>query len=254
MNVIAVVSATGGAGRTTVCGSLAVLLARRRHEVVALELDNQNVLSVYLGLDALPGRGLVQALLDGRSAWHAQTFRSAEGVLFVPHGALDGEQASACDARLATMPCWLRSVLADIDVQGDGVVMLDTARYPSALTMQAVRCADLVLYVSTPDPAAAVSLGAVLAPIRRCAAALHVVVNRVNPAHPMQADVLALLRVKVGEATLLPQRLHLDAAVPDAFARGAWVFDDAPSSQMSHDLHGLAKWLDEWLVARAGGN
>ena len=254
MNVVAVVSAVGGAGRTTLCGALAVLLARRRRQVVALELDGRNILGTYLGLDALPGRGLAHALLDPRSAWYAHTFRSADGVLFVPYGTLAGDQISACEAKLAALPYWLQGVLGEIDVDRDGVVLLDTERYPSQQAEQAIRCAHLVLCVTPPDPAAAVSLAAVLAHIRRPGTAFYIVVNRVNPAHPMHGDVLALLRARVGEAALLPQRMHLDEAVPDAFARGAWVFDDAPQSQMSHDLHGLANWLDAWLVKRTLGN
>ena len=50
---------------------------------------------------------------------------------------------------------------------------------------------------------------------------------------------------------MLEQRIHVDAAVPEALARGSWIFDDAPYSQASHDLNGVANWVDTWLAARA---
>ncbi|EMH3298111.1 TPA: cellulose synthase operon protein YhjQ, partial [Burkholderia multivorans] len=78
-------------------------------------------------------------------------------------------------------------------------------------------------------------------------------VNRLNPARDMQRDALAMLRAAAGPTALLEQRIHADAAVPEAFARGSWIFDDAPYSQASHDLHGVANWVDAWLTAAVAG-
>jgi len=36
--------------------------------------------------------------------------------------------------------------------------------------------------------------------------------------------------------------------VPQAYARGGYFFDDAPHSQTSHDLQGLANWLSAWTT------
>jgi cellulose synthase operon protein YhjQ len=252
MTVIAIVSAAGGAGRTTICSALAVLLARRARQVFALELDAQNILGAYLGLDALVPRGLVHALFDGGQPWHTESFRSADGVMFVPYGALDATHIAASEAALAALPDWLAGALADINVLPGGAVLLDTARYPSQQAEQAMSAADLVLCVTTPEPAGCVALAASLHGMRRPGAVFHIVVNQMDPAHAMHRDALALLHARVGAAAILPQRLHRDAALPDAFARGAWVFDEAPHAQISHDLHGLAHWLDGWLDGRGG--
>jgi cellulose synthase operon protein YhjQ len=135
-------------------------------------------------------------------------------------------------------------------MQPGGAVLLDTARYPSQQAEQAMRAADLVLCVTTPEPARCVALAAALQGMRRPGAVFHIVVNQMDSTHAMHRDALALLRARVGAAAILPQRLHRDAALPDAFARGAWVFDEAPHAQISHDLHGLAHWLDGWLSGR----
>jgi cellulose synthase operon protein YhjQ len=248
MKTIAVVSTAGGTGRTTLTAVLAVLLARRGRQVVALDFDPQNMLGAQLGIDGLAATGLSQALLDADTAWHAYTWRNADDVLFVPYGAVSVAQSTQCDARLAADPRWLADALAELDLPRDGVVLIDTARYPSQQAEHALRCADLALCVTPPEPAACATLVARLGALRDAGAQLRIIVNRLNPARDMQRDVLAMLGAALGDKLPLAQRVHLDVALPESFARGTWLFDDAPHSQASHDLQGLANWLDAWLT------
>jgi cellulose synthase operon protein YhjQ len=248
MKTIAVVSTAGGTGRTTLSAALAVLLARRGRQVVALDFDPQNMLGAHLGIDGFAPAGIAQALLDEAGAWHTHTWRNAEGVLFVPYGAVSLAHSAHCDARIAAEPRWLANALAQLALPRDGVVLIDTARYPSQQADQAVRCADLVLCVTPPEPAACATLVARLDALRRDGANLRIIVNRLNPARDMQRDVLAMLAAALGDGLPLAQRVHLDVALPESFARGTWLFDDAPHSQASHDLHGLANWLDAWVA------
>lgn len=250
MKTIAVVSTAGGTGRTTLTAALAVLLARRRRKVVAVDFDPQNMLGAHLGLDTFARAGLAQAIAEGAEAWRSHTWRNAEGVLFAPHGELTLAERAACEARLAAEPQWLANALAQIDLPPTGVVLIDTPRYPSQQADHAVRCADLVLCVTPPEPAACATLVRRLTALRRACPDVKVIVNRLNPARDMQRDALAMLRAAVGDALALAQRVHLDAAMPESFARGTWLFDDAPHSQASHDLQGIANWLDAWLGAR----
>jgi cellulose synthase operon protein YhjQ len=250
MKTIAVVSTAGGTGRTTLTAALAVLLARRHRAVVALDFDPQNLLGAHLGLDTLAQTGIAQAIVGETDAWHAHTWRNDEGVLFVPYGELALERSAACDARLAAEPQWLANALAQVDLPDSGVVLIDTARYPSQQADHAVRCADLVLCITPPEPAACATLIPRLAALRQACANVKVIVNRLNPARDMQRDALAMLRAAVGDALTLAQRVHVDAAMPESFARGTWLFDDAPHSQASHDLQGMANWVDAWLCPR----
>jgi cellulose synthase operon protein YhjQ len=250
MSTVAVISTSGGAGRTTLTAALAVLLARRGRPVAALDFDPQNLLGTHLGLDVIAPAGMARTLAGQPDAWHAHTWRSEEGVLFVPHGHIDMAQMAACERRLAAEPQWLARAVAEIDLPASGIVLIDTARYPSQYADHAVRCADLVLCVVSPEPAAFATMTRRLPALRACRAELRILVNRLNPARDMQRDALAMLRAAVGDAVLLEQRVHLDAAMPEAFARGSWLFDDVPYSQASHDLHGVANWVDAWLDAR----
>lgn len=141
MKTIAVTSTTGGAGRTTLCAALAVLLARRGRPVVAVDFDPQNLLGASLGLDTLAETGLAQTLLGDDSPWHAQTWRSADGVLFVPYGHVDAAGMAACEATLAADPQWLARALGEIALPATGVLLIDTARCPSQHAEHAIRCA-----------------------------------------------------------------------------------------------------------------
>ncbi|MET5115538.1 cellulose synthase operon protein YhjQ/BcsQ, partial [Burkholderia pseudomallei] len=62
MKRIAIVSTTGGAGRTMLTAALAALLARDGGPVVALAVDPQNLLGVQLGLAAVAPAGIADAL------------------------------------------------------------------------------------------------------------------------------------------------------------------------------------------------
>lgn len=247
MKTVALVSTVGGSGCTTLTAALAVLLARRSRPVVALDLDPQNMLAAHLGLDTFAHEGLAQAMAGQVPPWQGNTWRNAEGVLFAPHGETTLAERTAYEARLAAQPRWFADALARIDFPAHGVALVDASRFPSQQAAQAVSAADLVLCVTPPEPAACATLARRFARLRDCAATVKVVVNRLNPVREMQRDALALLRAAVGDALELAHRVHFDTAMPDSLARGGWIFDDAPYSQASHDLHGLANWLDAWL-------
>ncbi|WP_303048491.1 cellulose synthase operon protein YhjQ/BcsQ, partial [Burkholderia pseudomallei] len=86
---MAIVSSPRGAGRTTLTAALAALLARDGRRVAARDFDPQNLLGVQLALDAFAPAGVARALAGARAAWHAHTWRSADGVLFLPYGHVD---------------------------------------------------------------------------------------------------------------------------------------------------------------------
>jgi cellulose synthase operon protein YhjQ len=251
MKTIAIISVAGGAGKTMMTAALAVLLARHRREVVAVEMDEQNMLGTWLGLQALADSGLAAHTIKRDGAWHASTFRNNEGVLFVPFGAIPCEALLSFDQLLGQNADWLAANLHDIDLPPDGLVLIDAARFPGEKAMQAVRCADLVICVVRPDPAGCAVLAGQIGWLRQHSKALKVLVNCVYPARQLHHDVIAMLKARVGSDVLLPLRVHLDEEVPRAYARGGYFFDDAPHSQASHDIHGLANWLDVWTTAGA---
>jgi cellulose synthase operon protein YhjQ len=248
MKTVAIISVAGGTGKTTLTAALAVLLARRHHAVVAVEMDEQNMLGTLLGLRGVPANGLATHALSQDEPWHTSTYRSNEGVLFVPFGAVQPDMQLSFDTLLGQHNDWLGSSLREISLPDNGIMLIDTARFPGEKALQAVRCADLVLCVVRPDPYGCVLLATHFDVLRRYSKVLKVLGNGVYPARQLHHDVLAMLKGRIGADALLPQRVHLDEVVPQAYARGGYFFDDAPHSQTSHDLQGLASWLSAWTT------
>jgi cellulose synthase operon protein YhjQ len=247
MKTIAIISVAGGTGKTTMTASLAVLLARHRRAVVAVEMDEQNMLGTWLGLGTFSGSGLAtHAIQDG--AWHASTFRNNDGVFFVPFGAMPYEALPAFDKLLGSNAGWLADGLDEISLPEDGIVLIDAARFPGEKAMQAVRCADLVICVACPDPAGSAALAWQIALLQQHSKVLKVLLNGVYPARQLHHDVIAMLKARIGSDVLLPIRIHLDEEVPRAYARGGYFFDHAPHSQTSHDIQGLANWVEAWTA------
>lgn len=143
--------------------------------------------------------------------------------------------------------------LDEIALPAGVVVLVDASHYPSPQAEQAIRSADLALVVVPPEPTACAMVTARLGTLRAGGGELKIVVSRLNPARDMQRDALVLLRAVAGPASMLEQRIHVDAAVLEALAHGSCVFDDSPYSQTSHDLNGIASWVDASLAAAAAG-
>ena len=248
MKTVAIISVAGGTGKTTLTAALAVLLARRHRSVVAVDMDEQNILGTFLGLRNIPNSGLATHTLSQDDPWHASTYRSNEGVMFVPFGAVETGAHLSFDTLMGQHADWLGNCLQEISLPDNGIVLIDTARFPSEKALQAVRCADLVLCVVRPDPHGCVLLATHFDELRRHSKALKVLSNGVYPARQLHHDAIAILKNRIGAETLLSQRIHLDEVVPQAYARGGYFFDDAPHSQTSHDLQGLANWLSAWTT------
>lgn len=242
MKTVAIVSPTGGAGRSTVTAELASLLLARGHPVLALECDPRNVLGFHFGMRRAAGDGLGAYLGETPSAaWAQAGQRSDDGVLFLPWGAGGAGGAPARGG-------WLAPLLADVDLSVRGIALVDTPAWPSALASEAAAAADLVLVLVPPQPETCMTL----APLRHALAAgnkaARYVVTRLQPARQLHTDIVTLLRAALGGA-MLPYQLHEDSGIPEALARSESHCRSAPHSQSAHDLQGLASWLSAWSRA-----
>ncbi len=270
MKTIAIVAPVGGAGRSTMTAALASLLAGRGHAVLALECDPRNLLGLHFGLREPVERGLVDAALrPSASDWATAALRSDDDVLLLPWGQADGVHGGAdrndgganadadADAEGAATRCllerphWLRTLLAQVDLPDDGIVLIDTPAWPAPHAAQALAAADLALVLAPPEPEVCATLPRLQHALERIGLPYRVVATRVQPARQLHGDVLALLRTRLRER-LLPYQVHLDHGLPEALARGENFCRAMPHSQAAHDLQGIAAWLSQWIAAATG--
>ncbi|WP_321843378.1 cellulose biosynthesis protein BcsQ [Paraburkholderia bannensis] len=258
MKTVAIVSAVGGAGRTTLAASLAGLLAARSHTALAIECDPRNVLALHFGLRESAREGLVTQLYDPNPAsdvWARAALQSDDGVLVLPWGSVtaEGEPTTHSSddgdggARLDANRRWLRELLARVDLPSNTLALIDAAPWPSAHARQAIEAADIVLGVLTPDAAACATLPRFTEALVRAGKRTAFVANAVVPARQLHTDLIAMLRARLGTA-MLPYLVHADTGVPNAFAAGANFCRSAPGSQAAHDLNGIASWISHWAT------
>jgi cellulose synthase operon protein YhjQ len=213
-HVIAVVSAKGGVGKTTVAAALSKLLKRRVGRVVALDLDAQNALLSHFHLPRTTP-GFNQAYLHGHGWGDAFTPTEA-GVQCIPFGPSNAADQRTFDALLAEQPDWLARQLADLELGRDDVLVIDTPTGSSPWLNPVLSMADQVLAVTQADAASYLVLDKLqawlsLLPPQACA----FLVNKVDQQHPLSMDMSALLRQQLGSQWLaeIPLDLQLDQAL-----------------------------------------
>lgn len=232
MKLIALVSAAGGSGRSTLTAQLAGIFVQRGHNVLALDLDPANGLGLHLGLPLAERDGWARRTLAG-APWREAAFRNSDGVLLLPHGRFDESEA----ARRPTPAdgAALRRQLEALGLPADTLVLIDTPRLPATAALAALRTADLALHLLRADAGA-------YAALEGGGATTRYVVNQFEAMQPLQADIMQLLRRELGDR-LAPTPVHRDGALPEATAANLGLADHAPHSQAAHDLQGLASWL-----------
>jgi chromosome partitioning protein len=247
--LVALVSAKGGVGRTTLAAHLAFTVAQAGRRVAAADLDPQNALVTHFPPDARDAAGLA----DGRASRTVRRGgRERSGPVCVPYFTRGEPPRRGED--VAGDPGALTKRLEALVPNECELVFCDTPAFPSPWRARALEVADLVLVVHAADPACCATLPALTraarearGPAAAVGATAHVV-NQFDARSPLARDVLQTLRGTLGEA-LCPVLVRHDPAVPEALAARRPLHLHAPDSQTVADLTELAEWIDRALPA-----
>jgi MinD-like ATPase involved in chromosome partitioning or flagellar assembly len=219
--VAAFVSASPGAGATTVAACAADLLAQEGRACGAVDLARSGALLRRLGAPAAAaGDGLSPALT--RSGVHAVAARCR----------VEGEQAPQAIAygweRIASALSHCACIVADVPAGG--------APFEAALTT-----ADEVVVVLRPPQPVAEALAAAASWTRAGGGSVRFLVNGFDARRAGDRALRAALEARLGPA-LLPFVVHEDVAIA-ALPEGTTLAEHAPESQALRDLGELAAWL-----------
>lgn len=247
MKVIAVVSAKGGVGKTTLAANLASVLAASGRRVIALDLDPQNALRLHFGVPLDSIDGISRATLTG-DAWQSVMFDGVDGVTVLPYGAVLEDDRRRFEAHVDQDPLWLAHALRSLRLEASDVVVVDTPPGSSAYVRAALCAATFALNAVLADAASYAAIPQMERLIDTYAApraefgGVGYVVNQIDQSRQLTKDVLKVLRQMLGEK-LFPGVIHLDEGVSEALACDTTLIHYDPLSQAAADFRACGTWL-----------
>ena len=251
MKVIAIVSAKGGVGKTTLTANLATALQREGvATLLVVDMDPQNALGLHFGADPRSLAGVSRASLAGED-WGSVCVQSPSGVHVLPYGVVNESDRVAFERHLDAHPNWLVQQLQDLALPEDAVVLIDTPPGPSVYMQQALSAAQVVVVVSLPDAASYAALALMqrlvhtyCTPRPDFSETLYVL-NQVDGARQLSKDITRVMQDNLGER--LVGVVHEDQAVREALAYDQSVLEYDPQGQAADDLRKCARVLAQRL-------
>lgn len=246
MRVIAVVSAKGGVGKTTVCANLAVALSGMGQAVMAMDLDPQNALRLHFGV--LPDVQTGLADFDGNSQnLRASCIELPSRVVVLPYGEVSEQQRENFEAVLSADPDWLTRKLNELQLAEDAMVVIDTPPGPSVYLRQALSAAHLVIVVTLADAASFATIPMIESLVanyggQQAGYLGHVyAINQVNRTRQLTKDVILTMQGMLGDRVMA--MLHQDTSVGEALAYHKTVIEYDPHCQGTSDFMHVAQWV-----------
>lgn len=251
MKVIAIVSAKGGVGKTTLTANLATALQREGvATLLVVDMDPQNALGLHFGADPRSLAGVSRASLAGED-WGPVCVQSPSGVHVLPYGVVNESDRVAFERHLDAHPNWLEQQLQGLELPEDAVVLIDTPPGPSVYMQQALSAAQVVVVVSLPDAASYAALALMqrlvhtyCTPRPDFSETLYVL-NQVDGARQLSKDITRVMQDNLGER--LVGVVHEDQAVREALAYDQSVLEYDPQGQAADDLRKCARVLAQRL-------
>lgn len=253
MNVLAIVSAKGGVGKTTLTANIAAALMTGRR-VLCVDLDPQNALRLHLGVAMDELDGLSRCTLEGRSCATA-VFQSPGCPEVLPHATINELDRDAFEVYLAENPDWLHHCLQGLGMGPNDFVVLDTPPGPSLYLQQALRVANFVLVVLQADAASYATVPAMEGLLERYCQdragylGSAYVLNNVNTEKALSQDVVEVVRQKLGDR-VVPQVIHQDEAVRESLASDQLLADYDPHCEATYDVAACAQWVSNRMLLR----
>ena len=208
MIIIALVSPTGGAGRTSLAIATATQLSMLGRNVTLVQADPINNIEFQLGCASRSPRGLGHVILQGESLEQVMNTSSA-GFKLLPFGEVSIAQQLAIDRVLMEQPQRLTELFQKDDFAEDAVVIIDLPRWPAPWCQKVMALSDLNLITLIPDSASILGIDTLLPHLLESRGASYFLMNRFDSAKVLHLDLWTLCKMKLSHR-LLPFYLHED--------------------------------------------
>ncbi|MCP1445167.1 cellulose synthase operon protein YhjQ [Pseudomonas sp. GGS8] len=248
--VIAIVSANGGVGKSTVAAGLAKTLRHSGGRAIAIDLDPQNALSSHLGITRqVPG--LIQ-LKEQDADWGAHRLPGFSDSECLPFGTGELNDHRLLKQLMLEDSDWLNQHLASMNLSENDTVILDTPSGATVYSQQALDAADLVLVMTVADAASYLALDTMtqwLETNLRSAQRHRYVLNQRDDSRAFSRDMGVLFLRRLG-ANLIGT-IRLDHQFNESLAYGRDLLQYAPESIGCQDIVSLSGAVHALLFADA---
>lgn len=247
--VIVVVSAKGGVGKSTLAAALACAIKRSGGRTLALDLDPQNALCLHLGGNE-DWPGIAQSERADED-WQSLIRKGFSGSRCLAYGVVGESRRRALEQRLEHDRSWLARHLAQLALDEQDTLVIDTPPGATVYLAQALEIADVVLGVTLADAAAYTSLNQLdrlLAPYlqRETPAQYKVVINQLDTSRQFSLDLCEVLKKRTG--TQLLGVIRQDHVISEALAYDRNPLAHTPSTRGCQDVLDLTGSLCELLM------
>lgn len=246
MILINTMSASGGAGRTSVAIVLAQTLKDLGREVLLIQADPINMMPYQLGHPHTEHTGLMQVLAEERSLRNVLQ-KTELGLNYLPFGGLGHLDMEKLAQQCLIQPERLLTLLRDASISDSTVIVCDLPRWPSKWCDVFLSMSDLNLVLLVPDANSMLSIEPMVGSLLKSRGASYYLMNRFDSSHVLHLDMWTLGKMKLGHR-LLPFFMHEDQSLSESFAAGLALSQHAPQSLLAEDFFKLGNWIDAELA------
>jgi len=236
--VVAIVSANGGVGKSTVAASLAKTLRHPGGRTIAIDLDPQNALSSHLGV-AGQDAGLIQ-LKEQHADWGAYRLPGFGSSECLPFGLSSVNDRRSLEQLMLEDSDWLNQHLASMNLGENDTVILDTPAGTTLYSQQALDAADLVLVTAVADASSYLALDAITPWLahQRPAQLHRYVLNQRDDSRSFSRDMGVLFVRRLGAELIAT--IGQDQRFNESLAYGRDLLQYAPESTACKDILALS--------------
>ncbi|MFT8244477.1 cellulose synthase operon protein YhjQ/BcsQ [Roseomonas sp. BN140053] len=241
MPLICFASPKGGVGKTTLAANVAHALHRQGRRVLAMDFDPQNALRLHFGVPMTDGEGWLAALPKPPD-WRRSMRQTPSGVMLLPHGGVDMQQALTLSAVLSRQPELLAAPMRALLSDPALLVIADMPPGPSLAFAALAPLASIVVCVLKAE-----AMGAALVPeiesgrfvgdgptSALVAQRLRVLINAVDLQSRLSRASAEAVARHVGPRLL--GAVSQEEGVAEALACQRLLLDHAPRSRAASDL------------------
>ena len=243
MQIIALISAKGGVGKTTLAANIALALTQRKKRVLLIDLDPQNAQRLHLGMDPDEIAGLVREGIASGSV-----FDSPFDVKFIPFGRVSEAELEDFEAELKLHPYWVANGIDTLHGSAFDFIILDTPPGPTVYLQQALLAAHRALVIVLADAASYASIPKITALVEHYTAdrtdfdGMNLLLNQMPTHGRLGHHVRSALFADHG-TYMVPVAVHKDVQVSQALAFERPVLQYEPGCKASLDIQYVTDWL-----------